>query len=101
MLTTKHYSQDRIKREQLIKEIGEGEIIATFTIDRHHKNGLELHSITTNGIIVIKNKRTKKLITKLIARPKQIKKYFKKVTPKVEEILKIAELHKELGYNLV
>ena len=69
MTTSKHYLTDRSKREALIKTIGEGKIIATFTVDKHHRNGPELHSITDTGIIIIRNKRTKKMITKLIARP--------------------------------
>lgn len=100
MTTSKHYLTDRSKREALIKTIGEGKIIATFTVDKHHRNGPELHSITDTGIIIIRNKRTKKMITKLIARPQQIKRYFKTVNAEVEKIIKLAQKHTSLGYNL-
>ena len=83
METTRHYLTDRQKREALIKTIGEGNAIATFTVDKHHRNGPELHTITDTGIIIIRNKRTKKLITKLIARPNQIKRYFKTPTAEI------------------
>ncbi len=100
MTTSKHYLTDRSKREALIKAIGEGKIIATFTVNKHHRNGPELHSITDTGIIIIRNKRTKKMITKLIARPQQIKRYFKTVNAEVEKIIKLAQKHTNLGYNL-
>lgn len=100
MTTSKHYLADRSKREALIKTIGEGKIIATFTVDKHHRNGPELHSITDTGIIIIRNKRTKKMVTKLIARPQQIKRYFKTVNAEVEKIIKLAQEHTNLGYNL-
>ena len=74
-MTSRHYNRDRVMRERLIKEIGIGKEIATFRVDRGHVNGAELHTITTNGIIVIRNERTNKMITKLIARPNQIKRY--------------------------
>lgn len=96
-MKTKHYAIDRADRERLIKEIGEGTIVATFTVDKGHPKGPELHSITTNGIIIIRNKHTHKLITKLIARPGQIKRYFKRITPRVKEIMALAEKHKEMG----
>ena len=100
MTTSKHYLTDRSKREALIKTIGEGKIIATFTVDKHHRNGPELHSITDTGIIIIRNKRTKKMVTKLIARPQQIRRYFKTVNAEVEKIIKLAQKHTNLGYNL-
>jgi len=100
MKTSKHYLVDRSKREELIQTIGEGKVIATFTVDKHHRNGPELHSITNTGIIIIRNKRTKKMITKLIARPAQIKRYFKTFPKELEKILALAQEHTNLGYNL-
>ena len=98
-MTSRHYNRDRVMRERLIKEIGIGKEIATFRVDRGHENGAELHTITTNGIIVIRNKRTNKLITKLIARPSQISRYFPTQTNEVRELMKIAQKHKEMKYN--
>lgn len=96
-MTSKHYNRDRVMRERLIKEIGIGKEIATFRVDRGHVNGAELHTITTNGIIVIRNERTNKMITKLIARPNQIKRYG--ITDK--KIIEIARKHQTLGYNMI
>ena len=96
-MTSRHYNRERVMRERLIKEIGIGKEIATFRGDRGHVNGAELHTITTNGIIVIRNERTNKMITKLIARPNQIKRYG--ITDK--KIIEIARKHQTLGYNMV
>ena len=100
-ITSKHYSEKRYNREQFIKEhIGGGKIIKSFVVDKGHKDGLEVHYLTSTGLIIIKNKRTKKLITKLIARPQQIKRYYKasnKSPPKW--LLDIAFQHQKMGYN--
>ena len=98
-MTSKHYTKDRQIREAIIKQIGLGEEVATFEIDRGHRNGTELHTITTTGIIIIRNKRTNKLITKLIARPSQISRYFPTQTNEVRALMKIAQKHKEMKYN--
>lgn len=99
-MNTKHYTNDRKRREAIIKNvIGEGKEVETFTVDRGHKNGPELHTITTTGIIIIRNARTKKIITKLIARPAQIKRYFKVITDTIQKIIDLAIMHTRLGYN--
>ena len=100
-MTSTHYNKDRIEREKLIKKIGIGKEVATFRVDRHHINGAELHTITSTGIIIIRNERTNKMVTKLIARPAQISRYFKTETKEVRDIIKIARKHQELGYNMV
>ena len=100
-MTSKHYNKDRIEREKLIREIGIGEELKTFRVDRHHINGAELHTITSTGIIIIRNERTNKLITKLIARPNQIKRYFTEETKEVKKLMRIAREHQELGYNMI
>ena len=76
-MTSKHYIDDRVDRENRIEIIGQGKAVAKFIVDRGHRNGPEIHEITDTGIINIYNERTKKLVTKLIARPGQIRRYFK------------------------
>lgn len=100
-MTSTHYNKDRIEREKLIKKIGIGKEVATFRVDRHHINGAELHTITSTGIIIIRNERTNKMVTKLIARPAQISRYFDKETKEVRDIMKIAREHQILGYNMI
>jgi len=98
-MTSKHYTKDRQIREAIIRQIGLGEEVITKEVDRGHPNGAELHTVTTTGIIIIRNKRTNKMITKLIARPSQIGRYFDTETKEVRELKRIAQMHKELGYN--
>jgi len=76
-MNSKHYTIDRQERERIIQTIGIGKVVASFVVDRGHKNGAEIHQITDTGIIVIYNQHTKKMITKLIARPGQIRRYYK------------------------
>ena len=68
---SKHYVSERIEREKLIQKIGIGIELDTIRVDRHHINGAELHTITSTGIIIIRNERTKKIVTKLIVEPVQ------------------------------
>ena len=98
-MDSKHYSNDRIARETLIAQIGIGKAISTVRIDRGHPAGAELHTITTTGIIIIHNERTHKMVTKLIARPGQIRRYFNTITPEIEKVIQIARLHQQLMYN--
>lgn len=100
-MTSLHYTTDRTARENLIRKIGVGNEIATFKVDRGHKNGAELHTITSNAIIIVRNARTNKIVTKLIARPNQIKRYFTNNTIDISEIVKIAQKHQQLGYNMI
>lgn len=98
-MKSKHYIKDRVAREKLIREIGIGKEIATFRVDRNHRDGAELHTITSNGIIIIRNENTHKMVTKLIARPNQIRRYFPKETKEIKNIIEIARVHQRLGYN--
>lgn len=101
-MVSNHYSKHRYKRQKLIDKYinGDGKIIDNFVVDKGHKNGLEIHSITENGLIIIRNKETNKLVTKLIAKPQQIQRYYNdsnKQPPKW--LLELAEWHRSLGYN--
>lgn len=71
-----HYKNDRLIREKLIKQLGNGYIVKTVEWDRGHKNGAEIHKITSKGVIEIYNKNTGILVTKIIARPYQIERYW-------------------------
>lgn len=101
-MTSKHYNKQRCKRQRLIDKYinGDGSVVDRFIIDKGHKNGIEIHFITDTGLIIIHNQNTKKLITKLIARPEQIKRYYKNSDKQPPEwLLQLAEWHKSLGYN--
>ena len=97
-MTSVHFTRDRQDRENLIKEIGSGKVVKRVVVDRGHRNGPEIHEVTDNAIVNIYNQRTGKLITKLIARPNQIKRYYEEgKAPR--EILNKAYDHMKKGYN--
>ena len=97
---TLHFSS-RIDRNKFINDkIGMGQPVRTFRWDKGHPKGPELHTITDNGIIIIRNERTNKLVTTLIARPGQIYRYYindNLVPPKY--LMNIAREHQNAGYN--
>ena len=101
-MTSKHYDKKRYKRQNLINRYinGDGHIIDSFEIDNGHKHGVEIHSITDTGLIIINNKETGKLVTKLIARPNQIERYYKDSNKHPPQcVMFLAQWHMSLGYN--
>lgn len=98
-MTSKHYTNDRQARERLINEIGNGKVIKSVVIDRGHRNGAEIHEISDTGIITIFNQRTRKMITKLIARPGQVRRYFKENETIPNGLIELARKHQQMAYN--
>lgn len=101
-MMSKHYKNQRNKREKLIEDElhGNGKIIDTFIIDKGHKDGIEKHCITENGVIIIYNAITNKLVTKLVARVGQIKRYYEDTSKEPPlYLLELARKHEEMGYN--
>lgn len=101
-MESRHYKQQRNRREKLIKKHvnGDGNIIDSFIVNKGHKDGIEIHSITDTGLIIVTNKESGKLVTKLIARPAQIQRYYKmsnKHPPRW--LLELAGWHQQLHYN--
>lgn len=101
---TNHYKNKRYKREKFISKClcGDGKVIDSFMVDRGHPMGEELHCITDTGLIIVYNAKSKKLVTKLIARPQQIKRYYKDVGRKAPRwLIDLAHWHNTLHYNEV
>lgn len=96
-MTSRHYEHDRRDREKMIRRIGEGNIIKLTVIDKGR--GPELHKLSDTGIITIINYRTGKLITKLIARPGQIKRYYESENKIPAGLLDLAYEHRLLALN--
>ncbi len=101
-MVSKHYKSERYRREKFIDKYlnGGGKVIDSFIVDNHHPNGLERHDVTENGIIVVYNVKSNRLVTKLIARPQQIKRLYHnsgKVVP--EWLLNLCGWHESLRYN--
>ena len=94
-----HYTDDRAERERIIVEvIGEGNPIDEIFVDKGHPKGPERHTLTDTGIIIVHNARTNKLVTKLIARPSQVKRFFKNKTIP-SKVMQLAREHQNMGYN--
>ena len=100
-LTSVHYNTERQERHTFIKEqIGEGNIIDSFVVDRGHPDGPEIHSVTDTALIIIHNQRTNKLVTTLIARPEQLRRLYRAEDRSVpRSVLSLAYKHNIIRYN--
>lgn len=101
-MVSNHYKTNRYDREKFINSRldGDGKIIDSFIVDRGHPKGAEIHSVTDNGIIIIRNQVTGKLVTKLIARPSQLKKLYNNVDREPPKwLLNLCFLHQVAHYN--
>ena len=102
LTNTMHFTNERAVRNNNIINIigGYGVARYSFVVDTNHPNGNEIHTITTNGIVVMQNERTKALITAIVARPNQIARYFEYGIPNnVYPIIAKARTHQTLNYN--
>lgn len=103
LATTFHYDTERTERHnKILSVIGDGKYLASFVVDKAHPNGDEIHTLFDNGIILIQNKDSRLVITELIARPQQIRRYWEgKSEPRyVYSICEKAREHQKKGYNL-
>ena len=98
-MNSKHYTKDRQQREAIIAQIGTGNVIKEVVVDRGHRNGPEVHKITDTALILVYNQRTGILVTKLIARPAQILRYYSNDELKPRAVVKLARKHVEMGWN--
>ena len=99
-MDSKHWRKDRQTRSRIIAQIGLGQIVKEVVIDRGHRNGPEVHKITTTGLVVIYNQRTGIMVTVLIARPNQIKRYYAE-NEAPQKIINLAFEHMRAGYNKI
>lgn len=101
-MVSNHYRKQRYSRENFIDKYlgGDGYAIDYFVVDKGHVNGAEIHTITDNGIIIIHNYASAKMVTKLIARRGQVERLYKsagRIAP--EWLLSLCDWHEGLGYN--
>lgn len=107
-MNTNHYQIERKAREYAIATyIGYGKPVAQFYINRGTQGG-EIHTISDTAIVTVTNPLTGKVITKLIARPSQITRYYehdewvntnKYFGAKLNELKRLAREHQMAGYN--
>lgn len=91
---TSHADNDRKDREERAKALG-GEFYCSYLVNTGHRDGLEVHTVLTSGVIIVANKAKQVIITWLIAEPYQIKRY----GIKDEMILSNARRNKEMGLD--
>ena len=98
-MTSKHYDNDGKQREAAIKRIGgDGIDFQEFIVN--HEGREQIHVVTTNAIIKVIDPYTKKLVTKLIARPGQIRRYYRDSWLKMPyDIIDKAREHEKAGLN--
>lgn len=97
-----HYNESRYYREMFISNYlgGDGKIIDSFVVDKGHEKGRERHCITDHGIIIVYNVNSGKMVTKLIARPQQVKRYYVNTSKQPpENILELCREHQRMGFN--
>ena len=99
-MDSKHWRKDRQTRSRIIAQIGLGQIVKEVVVDRGHRNGPEVHKITTTGLVIIYNQRTSIMVTILIARPNQIKRYYAE-NEAPQKIINLAFEHMRAGYNKI
>lgn len=74
---TEHFTGERLDRHmRIVEDCGQGHQVCSFIVDKGHKHGHELHTLYSNGVIIVRNAKTKRVITELIAREGQIRRYF-------------------------
>lgn len=89
----------RSKRMKIISNLitsENGKICKIWLVDTGHRNGLEIHVVYNNGVCLIYNSNSHKLITGLILRPQQVKRYDITLT---KCMLKKVKKHLENNYN--
>lgn len=90
---------DRKRREALIQMVGDGELYDEFWIYNPKYDEYLKHQITTTGIIILKTMNDK-VVTKYLARPGQIKRYYP-YGDYPQDIVNLAIEYKKKGYNEV
>lgn len=74
---TEHFKYGRRGRyERIRRDIGFGRAIRSCLVDTGHREGLEVHVLTTTGVVLVFNARDERLVTMLVARPGQVVRYY-------------------------
>lgn len=106
--TTHHHTNDGQVRTNIIKNAlgGYGNPVLVNIADRGHRDGLEKFILTDNAIIIVRNFRTDRHITDLIARRGQVfsrfGEKFKTLSPEMQRhILDLCDDRERKGYNII
>lgn len=97
-MESRHYTEDRKVREQIIQHIGLGTVVATFTEPGRRYGDTIRVEVSSTAIVSFYVEKTNVLITRKIARPKQLIGYFGEGNVPMD-ILDLAIQHKRQGLN--
>jgi hypothetical protein len=103
MTPTQHLLDSRLFRVNKAIEVNEdAEIDKCFLVDRGHRNGKELHFVTSNGCIFIFNQNTMRFITAYMARPNQVARLYEasNLIPPISA-LRRCTYYVDKGFNLI
>lgn len=103
MTPTQHLINNRMVRLNTTLQVNENaEVDKCFLVDKCHKNGKELHFVTSNGCIFIFNENSMKFITTYMARPNQVARLYKwSGLPIPHSTLKKCTYYVDKAYNLI
>ncbi len=74
---TKHFKRERRERyERICRDVGFGHAVRSCLVDTGHRSGLEVHTLTTTGVVLVFNAESGRLVTMLVARPGQMVRYY-------------------------
>ena len=99
--TMSKHLKDRSRRMEVINNLiinEHGKICKVWLVNTGHANGLEVHVIYNNGICLIFNNDSKKLVTGLILRPRQVERYQITMTKCMRKKVKN---HMQKSYNYI
>lgn len=72
-----HFRLDRRERLDRIRHsVGFGHVVRQCLVDTGHPAGCEIHALTDTGVVVVVNARSHRLVTMLVARPAQVRRYY-------------------------
>lgn len=72
-----HFRNDRRDRlARIRRSVGFGHVVRQCLVDTGHPAGYEIHALTDTGVVVVVNARSHRLVTMLVARPAQVRRYY-------------------------
>lgn len=104
---TKHLNERSVRLAKAFELDANSVIDHCFLVDKGHRDGKEIHCVSSNGIIYILNRdkflsNRNALITALIARPNQVKRLYRECNLFADKsILDKCYTYERLGYNLI
>lgn len=85
---SRHVRDERCARmARIARDIGFGHAVRQCLVDTGHREGCEVHVLTSTAIVLVFNRASGKLVTALVARPGQVRRYYEPFGEEVPEEL--------------